>query len=226
MKSRIVLAMIVGISTMAAGWAQTTRQAYAVEMALPFGVATGKLVPNSEYLIFIDDQQPEASFVISRSNIQSIDEQGSELTIQVHQAIRDRSGERTRLNFRTQTSGAGAALNAWSRMAGAASNVSSTAERQATGMSYQAEHGHRFGGCNGRLMITDDRIIFESVGDLDHSRQWAMKDVRELKRSSPYRLEIKPFTGGDYTLRLIGNGMTNEEYSTLVKQVTAARAGQ
>jgi hypothetical protein len=56
-----------------------------------------------------------------------------------------------------------------------------------------------------------DRIIFESVGNLDHSR---------------HRLEIKPFMGGDYTLRLIGNGMTSEEYSTLVKHVTAARAGQ
>ena len=38
----------------------------------------------------------------------------------------------------------------------------------------------------------------------------------------PYRLKIKSFiTGGDYTLRLIGNGTTNEEYSTLVKHVTA-----
>jgi hypothetical protein len=222
----MVLTMIVGMSTVAAASAQSTRQAYAVEMSLPFGVATGKLVPNSEYLIFIDDQQPEASFVISRSNIQSIDEQGTNLTIQVHQAVRDRSGERTRLNFRTQTSGAGAALNAWSRMAGPASSVPSTADRRAAGMSYQAEHSHRFGECNGRLMITDDRIIYESVTNLDHSRQWAMKDVRELERSNPYRVEIKPFTGSDYTFRLLGSGMDNDEYSTLVKRVTAARAGQ
>jgi hypothetical protein len=53
-----------------------------------------------------------------------------------------------------------------------------------------------------------------------------MKDVRELERSNPYRVEIKPFTGSDYTFRLLGSGMDNDEYSTLVKRVTAARAGQ
>jgi hypothetical protein len=226
MASRIVLTLILGISMTAYARAQTTRQAYPVEMALPFGVSAGKLVPNNEYLIFIDDQEPEASFVISRSNVQSIEEQGGLLSIQVHQAVRDRSGERTRLSFRTQTSGVGSALNAWSRMASPAMSGSSGAERQAQGMSYQAEHNHRLGGCNGQLMITDDRIIFESITDLDHSRQWAMKDVRELRRHSPYRLEIKPFTGGDYTIRLLGNGMDNEDYNRLVRSITAARAGQ
>jgi hypothetical protein len=144
----------------------------------------------------------------------------------LRQPLRDRPGQPSRLSFRTQAPGAANELTTWVRSVPAPSASADRQQPQSSTTSYQAEHDHLFGSCSGRLIITQDQISYESVTNLDHSRQWAMKDIKELNRSSPYKIEIKPFTGDDYTFRLIGNGMSSEEYANLVKRVTAARSAQ
>ena len=38
-----------------------------VEMAVPFGTASGKLILHDGYAVFLDDEKPEASFAVSRA---------------------------------------------------------------------------------------------------------------------------------------------------------------
>ena len=75
-------------------------------------------------------------------------------------------------------------------------------------------------------MATNDRLIFESMTDINDSRQWAMKDIKEVKHSSPYKLHVQPFTGDDYNFEFIGQGMDNSDYALLTKLIAAARASR
>jgi hypothetical protein len=212
--------LTLGLATTCLG--QTSRQAFGAEMSLPFGVAPGKLVLSDGHLIFFDTDQPETSFVVHREDVQNVEDQGGLLTIQLARPVRDRSGERSRLSFRPQLPSASAAVSSWFRMSPA---VSGTVDRQAGSVSqnYQVRHNHRLGGCNGRFIVSGDRIVYESITDVDHSRHWAMKDIKEMKRSSPYKIEIRPFNGAHYTFELSGTGMDNADYETLVRSITAAR---
>ena len=89
---------------------------------------------------------------------------------------------------------------------------------------YQVEHGHRpFGSCSGRLILTNSTVAYESIDNISHSRQWELRDIKELKLDNPYQLEIKPFAGNDYRFQLLGKGMDSQEYKDLVERITTAR---
>jgi hypothetical protein len=66
--------------------------------------------------------------------------------------------------------------------------------------------------------------MYESVEDVGHSRRWEYNSIKEMKNSNPYKLEVKPFTGGDYEFVLDGTGIDPAAYKSLVDKVTAARA--
>ena len=91
--------------------------------------------------------------------------------------------------------------------------------------SYQAQHNHRLrGNCLAQVIITRERIAFESVSDLDHSRQWAYSDIRELKQDGIYKLEVTPLIGNKYDRQLVGRGMDSAQYRDLVDRIGDARS--
>ena len=61
------------------------------------------------------------------------------------------------------------------------------------------------------------------MSQVDDSRQWNFSDIKEVKHEGPYKLTIVPFTGDKYTFSLAGQGMSSDDYQTLVERVTAAR---
>jgi hypothetical protein len=133
------------------------------------------------------------------------------------------------VNFRFAAAGAGDPIVRWARSAPparASSTPTIPSEQKVEGQkfSYEVKHDHRIGSCSGRLIVTGDKVIFESLTEVNDSRQWSMKDIKELVHKSPYRLDIKPFAGNDYSFGLLGNGMDNSDFSTLSKMVTDARA--
>lgn len=88
----------------------------------------------------------------------------------------------------------------------------------------QAQHNHRLrGSCVGQLTILEDRVSFESVGDVDHSRQWFFADIREVKQDGIYKIEVTPFLGNNYDLELSGRGLNSQEFGNLVDSIAAAR---
>lgn len=84
---------------------------------------------------------------------------------------------------------------------------------------------HRTGSCEGRLVISDTRLTYESVNEIGDSRQWVYRDIREVSQDGPYRLQITPFLGNTHSLELIGDGLDTGQFRTLVDLVTAARVG-
>jgi len=49
------------------------------------------------------------------------------------------------------------------------------------------KHSHKLalapsGSCSGNLILTKDRLTYESVEERDHTRQWLFKDMLRTKR--------------------------------------------
>jgi hypothetical protein len=55
------------------------------------------------------------------------------------------------------------------------------------------KHLHTFGGCEGRLLFTDDAVFYSTEHAAD-AREWKLaRDVRAVSSVDPYLLEIRVF---------------------------------
>jgi hypothetical protein len=224
--------------------AQTAGQAYNVELSVPFGTIPGKLLVLNDFIVFVDEQQPGSSFVLPRNQITGITG-GTMALVEMKAPVDDRSGPRTRFSFRFVDENESAAVTRWFRSPGNVAPVAAAvappaaapvtapvapagtpAAPAASGQqdTYQVRHEHLLGGCHGRLAISEDRVIYESTDNISHSRNWQLKDIKELKQNNPYKLTVEPFRGDKYTLNLEGQGMDPKVFKALVDRVTAARS--
>jgi hypothetical protein len=211
------------------GGAQSTPtgSVVAVDHSVPFGTVPGKLLLLGNYLVFVDEQQPSASFVVAKSAIESLNADGPDITVQTNEAIRNRSGEVRRLSFRVVSGAEPAVVTSWYGGGMASPSSAAPAGVPASGTTtYQGRHNHRFGECRGRLIIGPDQLSYESVSSVSHSRRWEYQAIKETKLSNPYELEIKPFIGDTYKFHFDGAGMDPAAYRDLVDRVTSARANQ
>jgi hypothetical protein len=214
--------------------AQTPVRVQKAELSINFGVAKGKLVTAGDYLVFVDDEYPESSFSIEKTNIKSWNEQEGIVTIDTNRPVKDRNGDKSRFAFRVD--GPTTALTAWYREAPALmmarpgeammAKPDAAANKDAAKVEqkiYQARQ-KRFpmGTTDGRLIITEKLVHFEAA-DAKRSRQWELKDIRTIKQTGPYVLEIKPYVGDDYKLELLGEGMSPSEFKALSDRIASAR---
>jgi len=197
----------------------------AVEHSVPFGTVPGKLLLLGNYLVFVDEQQMGSSFVVAKSGMESLSAEGPVITVQSREPVRGRSGDSTRLSFRVLTGSDPASVTSWYGTGAPPTRFTGGVAPEPTGATYQARHDHRVGACRGRLIVTPNQLVYESVENVGHSRRWEYGSIKELKNPNPYKLEVKPSAGGDYDFVLEGTGMDPAGYKNLVDRVTAARAG-
>lgn len=211
---------------------QTAVKVQKADLSINFGVAKGRLIAAGDLLVFVDDETPEASFAIERANIKGWNEQEGILTIDTGKAVKDRSGERMRFAFRL-VEGTSANLVAWYKEAPTAKPTESAVGAPAASAASSGDAGQKmyqarkknfpFGTSDGKLIIAEKMIAFEAANDRSRSRQWELKDIKNVKQTGPYVLEIEPFTGDSYKLELLGDGMTPAEFKVLSDRVVAAR---
>jgi hypothetical protein len=199
-----------------------------VDLSIPFGTVPGKLITSGEYLMFVDDQQPQGSFVIPRRDIEKVNYENGAMTMTLARPVHDRAGDRSSLSFRFADPAGGQSVANWAGANNAprtdqSSAPSNQAASQPGNMMFDVKHKHKLGSDSGRLIVTPTQLIYESVGGVNSSRQWNMSDIKEVKRDSPYSLKITPFSGDDYRFDLVGQGMSNDQLKTLVDRVTLAR---
>jgi len=208
--------------------AQTKVEVKKAELSVPFGTVHGTAVLVGDYLVFIDEQQVQSSFAIARSEIQKITSEGRGVNIETRLPIRDRSGERSQFTVRLSEGDLATLMN-WSRITPTPTTTtvaaaSVPAVRSAEQMSYPAEFTQFVGrNSRGRLMVTPDMVAYESIDNVQSSRRWQFKDIKEIKLKNPYEIEIEPFVGDKYNLKLEGKGMDTGDFKTIVDRITTAR---
>ncbi|MEJ5367305.1 MAG: hypothetical protein WHT08_03240 [Bryobacteraceae bacterium] len=222
----VVLALFI-LAISASGQPAPTGVAVEVEHAVPFGQIQGKLVLYGDYLVFVDSEQPASSFVAPKAIIESLSADGATITVQLRSAVRNRSGEVRRVTFRA-LSGDPAPVTSWygsgAAMPGSPNPAASSRAAPEGAKVFQARHNHRLGSCSGRLLVTADRVSYESTDSVSHSRRWELKQIREISLPNPYELNVRPFSGSNFKLLLEGSGMDPDTYKELVDRIAAARA--
>lgn len=205
--------------------AQSALQVHDAELAVPFGSAKGLLVLAGDQIVFISPDNPDMSLTIGRAEVKSADRTGEVVTISTHGTLRDKSGARSTFRFRLAEP---AGLMGWYEKAPAAPSAAAAppaAAPQDALASYQVKHDHRIGSCQGRLILMPDRLAFESIDDINDSRQWMLEDIKEVKQNGIYKLKVEPFLGDTFNFELVGKGMDSGEFRRLVDRIAQARTG-
>lgn len=208
--------------------AQTGFQAYHVDLSIPFGTVQGTMLTLADALIFVDTEEVGSSFLVDRSDVTELRAEEGVLTVVTAAPVRDRSGARQRFVFRIDPK-AGAALALWHTaapsMSASQTAAGGTVAPTVTAHTYEVEHKHfPTGRCQGKLIISDQGIAFESLSNINHSRQWAFKDIREIRLPNPYLLELKPFQGSDYNFQVQGSGMDVTDFRKLADAIAHSRS--
>jgi hypothetical protein len=93
-------------------------------------------------------------------------------------------------------------------------------------MVFTSQRKRRFrSNTDGKLIIDNDRIMFESLDNYSDSRRWEMREIRELKLKNPFEIEIRT-TQEKYNLLLSGAGMDNAQFREISTRVTRARTAR
>lgn len=195
------------------------------ELAIPFGSIDGRLILVGDYLIFLDYDEQRNSFAVTKNQIQEAQVLEQTVVILLLRPVFVQSEAKAQLTLRLDSSDRAKTLTEWARMPSSVpSLVSQSDVQQEVVTTYQVEHSHRpFGSCSGLLILTNTTVAYESIDNISHSRQWELRDIKELERGNPYQLEIKPFAGNDYQFQLLGKGMDSREYKDFVERITKAR---
>ncbi len=120
-----------------------------------------------------------------------------------------------------------AAVLAYTLVLGAASLVPALASAQNAAL--QSMPGTmifdvRNGDQNGKLMIKETDLAFESLTDARHSRNWNYADIRELSKRKK-ELRIKPKKGSSYDFQFKDSKLRDRIYDLISAKVLAARQG-
>lgn len=216
-------ALILFLSGLVCLSAQTDVKVLPATLNLAEPVA-GKLALMPASLLFVDDAQPENSFLLTKENVQSIRAEAETATIQLAKPVKDRSGATTRVILRLTTAAEAADLAKWTSGVAAAT---AAATPGANDLVFNAQRKKRLrSNTDGKLIVDNDRMIFESTENASESRRWELKEIREFKLKNPYEVIITASTDEKYTLSLSGQGMDNAQYRQIVDRITKARTGR
>jgi hypothetical protein len=93
--------------------AEVDLRVFRADLSASFGGVAGKLILHPNYLSFIDDQRPEASFAVEKGDIESLENEDRMVRIQLRSSVRDRTGETNRVVLRLTTPSEAASVGRW-----------------------------------------------------------------------------------------------------------------
>jgi hypothetical protein len=193
----------------------------------PNGNAQGKLVMRGDQMTFIDDNNPDMSFIIPKSEVKSARWENGRLTINLaHPYERDGGTGGPDLVFVMPDQSSAGSIISW--MGVPVAGYSGEADRssippsntQITDVRFDVRNGDQ----HGKLLLQNDELVFESLTDAKHSRHWKYSDIRELTRDK-HELKIQPYHGDKYEFQFNNRAMLDTVYNLLSDRVVDARHG-
>ncbi len=98
-------------------------------------------------------------------------------------------------------------------------SVAVAAQAPMPGTTYDVRNGDQ----QGKLMIGDADLSFESLTDAKHSKTWTYTEIRSLEKKRK-QLMVRPFKGSRYDFQLSSNQMRDQLYDAITAKILAARA--
>jgi hypothetical protein len=218
------------LKTLAAGLVLTLATAVAANLAVqnahlytPNGTIDGKLVMLDNRMAFIDEANPDQSFVIPKSDISSASWDNGLLRIELSRPYSSLAGTSSEVAFSIpDTTSAGAFVN-WIgvpvRGFTGEADRAVTRPLPLTDVSFEVQKG----GDHGKLVVRPNEIAFVSLSDADHSARWQYSQIKEFKRDNDTELKIEPYHGDNYEFKFRTKAMRETAYDMISDQIVNAR---
>jgi hypothetical protein len=218
------------------GLAWTAVAALAAELTVqnarlygPNGAVEGKIVMFNNRMAFIDDNQPDLSFVIPKSDIRSATWEGGRLTINLAHPYSSSLGanQSTVILTMPDTTSASSFIT-WMGVP-VSGFTAGEADRAATPPNTTQVADVRFdvknGDQKGKLIVAPDELIFESLTDANHSRRWKYADIREFTHSD-HEIKLEPYHGDKYKFQFNNKAMLQTAYDLISNKIVNARVNR
>lgn len=214
MKHLLLFTLAAGLSLQAAD--QLT--VHKIQLQSPSGAINGKVVGVGDHLIFIDDDQPQKSFLIPRGDIRTARNENNAIVVEMARPVTDRFGTRSNLEIRLVDPSTGTVLSKYL-------GVPVERARTETVYSLDVRHDHKGQGhCEGKLIADDSRIRFESVSQASHSQNWTYDQVeRFLAERDNAILRVDPVNGDTYDFNVVNGATAGAMHKLVSNKIVAAR---
>ena len=214
MRHLLLLTLAAGLSLQAAD--QLT--VHKIQLHSSSGTISGKVVGVGDHLVFIDDDQPEKSFLIPRGDIRTATNNNNTIVVEMVRPVTDRFGSRSNLEIRLVDPATGAVLSKYL-------GVPVERGRTETTYSLDVRHDHKGQGhCDGKLIADDNRIRFESVGQADHSKTWTYDQLAKFVTERDHAiLRVNPVSGDTYDFNVVNGATAGAMYKLVSGKIVAAR---
>ncbi len=211
---------------LASTWAANRLVIHRVQLAGPMGTDRGKMVMVGNELAFVDDTNPDNSFVIPRSDIRTLTLENGDLTMTLAHPFSDMYGGANRavLHFSDVTS-----PNMIASWVGLPLATSGEASRMTTvvgpaTVTTEAIVNVKYDDDHGKLIITKNGVNFEDLSNADHSRAWSYAQIKNLKQDEDdHEIKIEPYNGDSYKFKVNGTFLTQQVYNMIGNRIVEAR---
>lgn len=192
-----------------------------VTVNTPSGTITGKVVGTGDNLVFVDDNDPQKSFTLSRGKITNYKTEDGAILVEMERPASDQTGTQSNVRITVVDAANATAITKWIGMPVERS-------RTVTTHSTDVRHDHKGQGhCTGKLLADDTSLRFESVSEANHSRTWNYNDIQSFEKEKDHALlKVTAKNGEKYDFKTV-NGMTAGGVYNLVSQkIVANRPAQ
>ncbi len=203
-----------------------------VDMYGPNGAVHGKVIILDDRLVFTDNNDPNMSVSIPRSDISRARMEGGRMTIEVTHPYSSPFGEnQSSLVLVMPDEASAGRVITWMGVpvagySGEAARSTpqdiarTTPDQNVREVAFDVRNGDQ----RGKLIFHRDGIAFESLTDARHSQRWNYADIRELNRKGN-EIKIEPYHGDKYEFQFVDPAMRDTVYNMLSDRIVAARQG-
>jgi hypothetical protein len=189
-----------------------------VQLAGPSGTINGKVIGVADYLIFVDDDTPDKSFLIPRGQIRTARNTEQTVVVEMSRPVTDRFGTRSNVEIRFIDPAAASVVTKW---------IGVPVERARTVLTYSLDvrHDHKGeGGCDGKLIADENRLRFESVTEASHSRTWNYNTLSQFEAEKDHALlKVTARNGESYHFNIVNGATAGEMHRLVSEKIVAAR---
>ncbi len=198
------------------------------QLSSPSGVVSGKLVMLGDRMVFVDDNQPDMSFVIPRADVRRAHLEGGELTMDLvrpYTPIEGHQPQSTVVLLMPDQASAGNVVTWIGAPANGYRGEASRARAYAN-QPHQTEtvFDVRNGDQRGKLILQHDQVRFESLTDAKHSRTWTYAEIRELRREHDGKeIDLEPYHGDTYEFQFENPARADAVYHAISDRLVQVR---
>ncbi len=201
-------------------WAAEPVSAWRAQLTGPSGTVEGVLVTVENQMVFVNPAQPDLSFAIPRSDIRTVDLEGSGLvTARVAEPYNSPWGQSSAINIRLDNP---AYAETFARWAGVPLNGPRTDTAEMGGQPGTVMFNVRHDDDNGRLVVTPVGIDFNDISNQSHSRRWTYTQLKGVDRKNGNEIVIRPYQGDSFKVKTT-QMMDDVIYNAIADRIVAAR---